>query len=86
MTLSLAACGGKTETPADTNTETPAEDTSDAAEPEAPAEDAEEADDSADAAAPVEGVPTYSQVNVGTDYTDLTATRQTVLRTERLTG
>lgn len=74
MTLSLAACGGKTETPADTNTETPAEDTSDAAEPEAPAEDAEEADDSADAAAPVEGVPTYSQVNVGTDYTDLTAT------------
>ncbi len=74
MTLSLAACGGKTETPADTNTETPVEDTSDAAEPEAPAEDAEEADDSADAAAPVEGVPTYSQVNVGTDYTDLTAT------------
>ncbi len=74
MTLSLAACGGNTETPADTNTETPAEDTSDAAEPEAPAEDAEEADDSADAAAPVEGVPTYSQVNVGTDYTDLTAT------------
>ena len=76
MTLSLAACGGKTETPADTNTETPVEDTSDAAEPEAPAEDAEEADDSADAAAPVEGVPTYSQVNVGTDYTDLTATNK----------
>lgn len=73
MTLSLVACGGgnaDTNTPAeDTNTEAPADDADD--EAEAPVD---EADDSADAAAPAEGVPTYSQINVGTDYTDLTAT------------
>lgn len=78
MTLSLAACGGgnaDTNTPADdAQAEAPADTTDDAQEePEAEAP-ADTADDSADAAAPVEGVPSYSQVNVGTDYTDLTAT------------
>ena len=75
MTLSLVACGGgsaDTDTPAeDTPAEAPADNADDTeAEAEAPADNA---DDSADAAAPVEGVPTYSQITVGTDYTDLTA-------------
>lgn len=71
MTLSLAACGGDSaetapaapatdETPADSGEETPA----------APAAD-EEAPAAADEAS---GVPSYSQVNVGEDYTNLTAT------------
>lgn len=70
MTLSLAACGGGN---ADTNT--PADDTN-AAPADNANDDAAAPSDSADdtnAAAPVEGVPSYSQVNVGTDYTDLTA-------------
>lgn len=74
MTLSLAACGGSdadTNTPADdTTAEAPADNADDSTEAEAPADNT---DDSADAAAPAEGVPTYSQITVGTDYTDLTA-------------
>ena len=68
MTLSLAACGGgnaDTNTPADdTNAETPADNA------EAPAENT---GDSADVAAPAEGVPYYTQITLGEDYTDLTA-------------
>lgn len=71
MTLSLAACGGDSaetapaapatdEAPADSSDETPA---ASAADEEAPA-----AEDEAS------GVPSYSQVNVGEDYTNLTAT------------
>ncbi len=67
MTLSVVGCGsdGAAEAPAadgaaDTETEAPAAD--DTAEAEAPAADAEAG-----------GVPTYSQITVGEDYTDLTA-------------
>ena len=73
MTFSLAGCGSSDDSAAETTTEdaaaeeeAPAEDT---AEEEAPAEDATE-----DAAAEeATGVPTYSQITVGEDYTDLTA-------------
>ncbi len=72
MTLSLAACGGDSaettpaapatdEAPADSSDETPAAEP--AADEEAPA-----------AADEASGVPSYSQVNVGEDYTNLTAT------------
>lgn len=70
MTLSLAACGGgnaDTNTPADDTNVAPADNANDDAA--APSDSA----DDTNAAAPVEGVPSYSQVNVGTDYTDLTA-------------
>lgn len=69
MTFSLAACGGKTQTdtPASAEEEKKAEDTDDDVQ-------AEESADDVQAEAPAEGVPSYSQVNVGTDYTDLTAT------------
>ena len=69
MTLSLVACGGSEET-----AEAPAETT----EAEAPAETEAEAPAETEAEAPAEeaapaGVPTYSQITVGTDYTDLAA-------------
>lgn len=69
MTLSLAACGGKTQadTPTDTRQEGSAENSGDDVQEEEPA-------DNEQAESPAEGVPSYSQVNVGTDYTDLTAT------------
>lgn len=65
MTLSLAACGGATteEAPADT-TETKTE--------EAAADTETKAEETAEAETP-EGVPTYSQITLGEDYTDLTA-------------
>lgn len=68
MTLSMVGCGGKetTEAPAATETETEATDT------EAPAEDT--ADAEAEAEAPAEGVPYYTDITLGEDYTDLTAT------------
>lgn len=67
MTLSLVACGGSaetTETTTETATETKTEAEAEVKE-EAPAAEAE-------AEAPA-GVPSYSQIEVGTDYTDLTA-------------
>ena len=72
MTFSLVACGGSSaeteEAPAaETTEETTADDT---------ATDAEAADDTAadaESAAPAEGVPTYTQITLGQDYTDLTA-------------
>lgn len=68
MTLSLAACGGDsqgTPAPADsaTNEAAPA-DSGSAAQDEAPA---------ADTDGSASGVPSYSQVNVGEDYTNLSA-------------
>ena len=65
MTLSLVACGGSAET-----AETPATETKEETKEEAPA--AEEKTETAEAETP-EGVPTYSQIAVGEDYTDLTA-------------
>ncbi|MBQ8596947.1 MAG: carbohydrate ABC transporter substrate-binding protein [Lachnospiraceae bacterium] len=69
MTLSLVACGGSEEA-----AETPAETT----EAEAPAETEAEAPAETEAEAPAEeaapaGVPTYSQITLGEDYTDLAA-------------
>ena len=74
MTLSLVACGGSeetAETPAETTETTEAEAPAET-EAEAPAEETTEAEAPAEEAAPA-GVPTYSQVVVGEDYTDLTA-------------
>ena len=70
MSLSLMACGGATEeaapAAAEETTEEVAEETT-----EAPA--AEETAEATEEAAPT-GVPTYSQIKLGEDYTDLTAT------------
>ena len=64
MTLSLVACGGaKTTTPADTTDDT-------TVEAETPAETA---DAETETEAPAEGVPYYTQITLGEDYTDLTA-------------
>lgn len=63
MTLSLVACGGSA------NTTTPADTADTATEAEAPADTTADAD----VAAPAEGVPYYTQVTLGQDYTDLTA-------------
>ncbi len=76
MTLSLVACGGAKE---ETTTETKTEET-------APAE--KEADDTAKAEETTEetpaGVPSYSQIEVGTDYLDFTASiKWTTHRTDR---
>ena len=61
MTLSLVACGSD-DGASNGNNSTESTNTG------------SDATDSGDnSAAPAEGVPTYSQVNVGTDYTDLTA-------------
>lgn len=72
MTLSLVACGGSSDNTesADTTTET-ADTTTDTQEETADTQ--EETTDTAEAETP-EGVPSYSQITVGTDYTDLTAT------------
>ena len=69
MTLSLAACGGaESAAPAEPAA---AEEVKEevAEEPAAAEEAAEEATEAA-----TEGVPTYSQIKLGEDYTDLTAT------------
>mgnify|MGYP003290701787 CR=1 FL=1 len=67
MTMSLVACGGSTET-----TEAPATEE----KTEAPAAEAETKEEApaaeAEAEAPA-GVPTYTQIALGEDYTDLTA-------------
>ena len=63
MTMSLVACGGSTET-----AETPANEE----KTEAPAAEAEAPAAEAEAEAPA-GVPTYSQIAIGEDYTDLAA-------------
>ena len=67
MTMSLVACGGSAET-----TEAPATEE----KTEAPAAEAETKEEApaaeAEAAAP-EGVPYYTQITLGEDYTDLTA-------------
>ena len=82
MTFSLVACGGSSaeteEAPAaETTEETTADDTAtDAEAADDTATDAEAADDTtadAESAAPAEGVPTYTQITLGQDYTDLTA-------------
>lgn len=77
MTLSLVACGGSAETTESTETtETTEEATEETAE-------AEETTETAEAETP-EGVPTYSQITVGEDYTDLTATIKYIhCRTDR---
>ncbi len=64
LTLSMVGCGSTSS--AGTTTETAAEETT-----EAPAETAD-ADESAEAEAPA-GVPYYSQITLGQDYADLTA-------------
>ncbi len=76
MTLSLVACGGaKEEAAAETETKT---------EEAAPAETEAEAPAETEAEAPAEGVPTYSQITVGEDYTDLTASIKYIhCRTDR---
>ena len=76
MTLSLVACGSAKEEPvAETETKT---------EEAAPAETEAEAPAETEAEAPAEGVPTYSQITVGEDYTDLTASIKYIhCRTDR---
>ena len=75
MTLSLVACGGAKEEAA-AETETKTEEAAPAEKEEAPAE--------TEAEAPAEGVPTYSQITVGEDYTDLTASIKYIhCRTDR---
>ena len=76
MTLSLVACGGaKEEAAAETETKT---------EEAAPAETEAQAPAETEAEAPAEGVPTYSQITVGEDYTDLTASIKYIhCRTDR---
>ena len=76
MTLSLVACSGaKEEAAAETETKT---------EEAAPAETEAEAPAETEAEAPAEGVPTYSQITVGEDYTDLTASIKYIhCRTDR---
>lgn len=66
MSLSLMACGGAAEETAPAAAEETTEEVA-----EAPA--AEETAEAAEEAAPT-GVPTYSQIKLGEDYTDLTAT------------
>ena len=76
MTMSLVACGGSAET-----TEAPATEE----KTEAPAAEAETKEEApaAEAEAPA-GVPTYSQITLGEDYTDLTATIKYIhCRTDR---
>ncbi|MCH5262794.1 MAG: extracellular solute-binding protein [Lachnospiraceae bacterium] len=63
MTLSLVACGNGNSSNDGATTQQASDTNSDNGG----------ATDTSDGAAPAEGVPTYSQVNVGTDYTDLTA-------------
>lgn len=67
MSLSLVACGDAAEAPAATTEEATEEATEEVVE-EAADEVAEEATEE------VAGVPTYSQIKLGEDYTDLTAT------------
>ena len=75
MTLSLVACSGAKEEAA-AETETKTEEAAPAEKEEAPAE--------AEAEAPAEGVPSYSQITVGEDYTDLTASIKYIhCRTDR---
>ena len=75
MTLSLVACGSAKEEPV-AETETKTEEAAPAEKEEAPAE--------TEAEAPAEGVPTYSQITVGEDYTDLTASIKYIhCRTDR---
>lgn len=66
MSLSLMACGGAAEETAPAAAEETTEEVA-----EAPA--AEETAEATEEAAPT-GVPTYSQIKLGEDYTDLTAT------------
>ena len=69
MTMSLAACGGSTTTDTTTNTDAAADTT---ANTDAAA-DTTNTDAAADTTADASGVPTYAQVKLGEDYTDLTA-------------
>ncbi len=84
MTFSLAACGGSDDSAAEVPA---AEEEAPAAEEEAPAaEEAEEQTEAEEEAAPASegGVPSYSQINVGEDYTELTASiKWTTHRTDR---
>ena len=69
MTFSLTACGGSSDEGA-----APAAESAGNDEAEAPAPADEASDDAAEAPAATDSaVPTYSQINVGTDYTNLTA-------------
>ncbi len=70
MTLSLVACGGSGETAESTETTETTEKT-ETTETTEKTETAEKTE-TTEAETP-EGVPTYSQITVGTDYTDLTA-------------
>ncbi len=69
MTLSLAACGG-----GDTQEAAPAPAAESSTEEAAPAADSGDAAQDEAPAADAGGVPTYSQINLDTDYKDLTAT------------
>lgn len=82
MTLSLAACGGKDDSSSSSNNNSSSDnnavsnDTSndDAANNDAANSDSANAETpSNDAAGTDSGVPTYASINLGTDYTDLTA-------------
>ena len=72
MTLSLVACGGDNGAAVDNSSDDSAA-TQQAADTDTNADDAAPTD-TADDSATVEGVPGYLDINVGTDYTDLTAT------------
>lgn len=78
MTFSLAACGsgdsdaGSSADTSTTTTDTASDDSS--ADTAADTADTSSDDASSDDGAAATGVPTYSQITVGTDYTDLTAT------------
>lgn len=71
MSLSLMACGGAAEETAPAAAEETTEEVAEA--PAAEETAAEETAEATEEAAPT-GVPTYSQIKLGEDYTDLTAT------------
>ena len=85
MTFSLVACGGSSaETEDAPAAETTEETTADDTAADADAEAADDTTADAESAAPAEGVPTYSQITLGQDYTDLTASIKYIhCRTDR---
>lgn len=73
MTFSLIGCGS--DDGSSSSNDTPAADSSSSNDSAPAADDAADTSSSDDSASTeATGVPTYSQINVGTDYTDLTAT------------
>ncbi len=89
MTFSLVACGGDQSGTSDADAADQAETNDDAnddagTEADTEADTEAEADTESDADAAPEGVPSYSSINVGTDYLDYTASiKWTTHRTDR---